>query len=150
MLWFDPSLQMHASGDAWETTFCERTSNDPFTPPRPKRSMEYAAHYAYYLHQQHKYTRAETPTQRRRPWGHRRRVRFVSDEDRPLVVVIEIPNRTSLTPEQKNAMWYNGHDIRSFFRDARKAQDRVRAQNGCRCLQIRKCPTCRPLWRTMD
>jgi hypothetical protein len=52
--------------------------------------------------------------------------------------------------EQKRAMWYNGYDVRCFFREARKAQDRVRAQNGCRCLNIRKCSTCRPLWRAMD
>lgn len=157
MLWFDPSLQMHAAGDTWESvSFFDRTSHDAFVPPRSKRSLEFVAHYHYaFAFDHYKYTRyEETANQIHSRQRHQRRVRFASDVDGeldcPSAVVIEIPNRSSFTPEQKNAMWYNGHDIRSFFRDARKAQDKVRAQTGCRCLQIRKCPTCRPLWRSMD
>lgn len=176
MLWFDPSLQMHAAGDAWEMplSFYDKTTtvtNDLFAPSaRSKRAMEYAAHYSFYHHhhqhhhpQQHhpKYTRYEMPMDdtpiSRREKQHCRRVRFVPDNEllsdldcRPMIHIVEIPNRFTLTPEQKRSMWYNGHDIRTFFKDARKAQDRVRALNGCRCLQIRKCPTCRHLWRMMD
>ena len=162
MLWFDPSLQVHAAGDSWESVF-DRTSqhhhHDAFAPPRSKRALEYAAHYHYAFSSfdPHKYTRYE-PLHHRTPQRrhHHRRVRFSSSDDdqehsqTPFVAIMEIPNRLTLTPEQKNAMWYNGHDIRSFFRDARKVQDQVRAQTGCRCLQIRKCPTCRPVWRAMD
>ncbi len=153
MLWFDPSLHMHAAGDSWNAvSFFDKTSHDAFLPPRSKRAWEYTAQYPYAFSSfdSHKYTRYETQSRRR----HQRRVHFGPDEHRldgpPSVTVIEIPNRYSLSLEQKRAMWYNGYDVRCFFREARKAQDRVRAQNGCRCLNIRKCSTCRPLWRAMD
>ncbi len=169
MLWFDPSLQMYAAWDdtSWESQplSYERTWINSFDSPRSKRSWEYAAQSDHSYSMERKYSKFETPPndhyyQRRRCSEHRPRVRFVPDDeedderhhlDRPPVVdTLVIPNRASLTLEEKNAMWYNGHDIRRFFRNSRIAQDHVRAQTKCQCLQIRKCPTCRQLWRAMD